>query len=107
MAQLYKYGATDPVYFKVTLAGVGVAGITLAAADVKLGLDGAAAVNIGASCTETTFGLGWYKWTPANASQTQGKTAIINVKDSVSTAFDENGILLVMGGNAAALYDGT
>lgn len=107
MAQLHRYGSVDPIYFKLTLNGVAVTGITFDAADVKLGLDGGTAANIGTACTETTFGLGWYKWTPASTANTQCKTGIINVKDNVGSAFDENGIIFITGGNAAAQYDGT
>lgn len=105
MAQLFRYGSTDPIYFKLTLSGAAVTGVTFQAADVKLSKDGAAFANIGTACTEV--GLGWYKWTPAAAANTQCQTAIVNIKDDVGTLWDENALLLVMGGNASALYDGT
>ena len=105
MAQLFTYGSTQPVYFKLTLSGVAVTGVTFQAADVQLSKDGAAFANIGTACTEV--GLGWYKWTPAAAANTQCKTAIINIKDVIGSLFDENALLLVTGGSASALYDGT
>lgn len=101
---LYTYGTTDPIYFKLTLSGVAVTGVNFDAADVKLSKDGGAFANIGADCAETTGGLGWYSWTPASVSDTQCNVIIINVKDNVGSAFDENGIVMATGGNASARF---
>ena len=108
MAVLYLYGSTEPIYFKVTLAGVGVPSLTFQANDVKVSKDGAAFANASTIGTvaETTAGLGWYKWTPSAASATQAKVLIINVKDDVGTEFDENGIIIHTGGNASAYHSG-
>lgn len=106
MAQLIRYGSTNPVYFKATLSGDGVTGLTFATDDVQLSKDGAAFADISSAITEV--GLGWYKWTPAAAANTQCKTGIINIKDQSATAvFDENGVVFVTGGDASAFYDGT
>jgi len=107
LAQLHRYGSIDPFFFKLTLSGVAVAGVTFDAADVKLSKDGAAFANIGTACAEATGGLGWYKWTPAAAANTQCKIGIINIKDNVGTLFDENGVVFVTGGDASAQHDGT
>jgi hypothetical protein len=111
MAQLVKYGSTEPIYFKVTLNGDGVAGLTFDANDIKYSLDNATAVNASTVGTiaAAAIGLGWYKWTPNGAANTQGKIIIFNIKDDSYTttpAFDENGIIVLLGGNTSAYYDG-
>ena len=105
---LYTYGSTDPIYFKVTLSGVGVASLTFQAADIKVSKDGAAFANASTIGTvaETTAGLGWYKWTPSAASATQCEVLIINVKDDSGSEFDENGLVIATGGNASARFSG-
>jgi len=105
--QLTKYGSINPIYFKLTLSGVAVTGVVFDAADVKLSQDGAAAINIGTECTETTFAGGWYKWTPSVTSRTQCKTGILNIKDNIGTLWDENGLIFITGGHASAQYNGT
>jgi hypothetical protein len=100
MADLYRTGSVKPVYFKITLNGVGVSGLTLQAADIKLSLDDATAVNIGGEVTEATIGLGWYKWTPASSARTTGDIVVVNVKDDdAGGEFDENGFVLHFGGD--------
>lgn len=105
MATLVRYGALDPIPFKVTLSAVAVTGLTFSAADIQLSKDGAAFANIGSEISE--IDLGWYIWTPTAATQTQCAFGIINVKDDVGSAFDENGIVFLTGGNASARYNGT
>ena len=105
MPDFVRYGSQDPIPFKISLSGVAVTGVTFDAADVKLSKDGAAFANIGSACTEV--GLGWYIWTPASAADTQCEYGIINIKDNVGSAFDENGVIFYTGGNASARYDGT
>lgn len=102
---LYRWGDTDPVYFKLTLNGVGVV-VTLASNDVKLYKDGTYSADIGSACT--SLGAGLYKWTPAAGANTQCKVMIINIKDaSAGGEFDENCLIITTGGNAAAGLDGT
>lgn len=103
---LYTYGSTGKIYFKLTLSGVAVTGVTLDAADVKLSKDGAAFTNIGSACAETTAGLGWYAWTPGASTDTQCEVMIINVKDNAGSAFDENGLVITTGGSASARFGG-
>ena len=105
MVDLVRYGSQDPIPFKVTLSGAGVTSLTFDAADIQLSKDGAAFANIGTACTEV--GLGWYIWTPALVADTQCGYGVINIKDNVGSAFDENGIVFYTGGNAAARFDGT
>jgi hypothetical protein len=106
MAGEYVYGSQDPVYFKLTLNGVGVAAKTLLDADVTLQKDGVSGGNIGLDCLETAAGNGWYAWTPDPATDTQCKTIIINIKDSAGSTFDENAVTLNTGGHASAFFSG-
>jgi hypothetical protein len=100
---LYRYGDTDPIYFKLTLNGAGVA-TTLASADVKLYKDGTYSADIGTACT--SLGAGLYKWTPAAGSNTQCKVMILNIKDaSGGPLFDENCLIITTGGSASAGLD--
>jgi len=103
---LYTYAQTDKVFFKLTLLGVAVTGVVLQDADVKLLKDGAAAADIGLECTECVGGLGWYEWQPSLAAQTSSEVLIINIKDAIGSAFDENAVLLTTGGNIAARFNG-
>lgn len=105
---LYTYNAVKSVYFKLSLAGVGQADLTLEAADIKVMIDGGAFVNAGTVGTiaQTTGKLGWYKWTP-NASVTDALSIIINVKDdSAGGAFDENAVNMTTGGHTSAFFAG-
>ena len=99
MAEPYHYGAVDPVEFKITLNGDGVTGLTLDNADLQLSIDRGAFANIGNEVTE--LGLGIYYWIPSSATQTQGETLILNLRDNVGAAFDENTIILKTGGDAS------
>lgn len=104
MPDLYRYGSTDPIPFKVTLSGAAVTGLAFDAADIQLSKDGAAFANIGTACTEV--GLGWYIWTPAAAANTQCEYGVINIADNVGSLFDESGIIFYTGGDSSARYDG-
>lgn len=112
MAYLYRYGATDPVYFKITKDRVGVSGLTLEAQDVRMFASQAGGdsdpISIGNYCSETTFGYGWYKFTPPSPPLylTEAKQIIVNVKDNVGTAFDEDSFILLTAGDQSALFDG-
>lgn len=101
---LVSYGSTDPIPFKATLSGVGVSGLTFATDDIKLSKDGGSFINIGLEVS--AVGNGWYIWTPSAASRTQCKYGIINIKDALGSAFDENGITFYTGGDASARYTG-
>ena len=105
MVDLVRYGSQDPIPFKVTLSGLAVTGLTFDAADIQLSKDAGAFANIGTACTE--IGLGWYAWTATLAADTQCNYGVINIKDAVGTAFDENGVVFYTGGNVAARFDGT
>lgn len=109
MAQLYKYGAQKTIFFKVVnSSNQGVIGLTFDANDIAVSKDGAAGTNIGTQVTETTFGRGWYQWTPASAAQMQCEQLIIDIKDTAGgPAFAENGGLFATGGNLNAFYNGT
>jgi len=102
---LYRWGDTDPIYFKLTLNGAAVTGVSLANDDVKLSQDGAAFANIGTACAEVANGI--YKWTPAAGSNTQCKVMIINIKDATGgPLFDENCLIITTGGDTSAGLDG-
>ena len=107
---LYLYGSTDPIYFKVTLAGVGVSGLTFQDADIELSKDGGNWASINADTTvvevESAAGYGVYKWTPQAASETQAGVLILNIKDASGSAFDENCLIIATGGNASARFSG-
>ena len=108
---LYTYGSTDPIYFKITLAGVGV-NVTLATNDVRLSQDGASGgsiIDITSECAavDGTNLPGLYKWTPNPASRTQCGVMAIYIKDaSAGGAFDENCLVISTGGNASARFSG-
>ena len=105
MGDLYNYGSTDTIPFKVTKNSVAVTGLApFSTGDIQASVAGAAFANIDSEVTE--IGLGWYLWTPTVATQTQGEFVIINVKEVLGTNFDENGIVLYTGGNASARYSG-
>ena len=101
---IYRYGAQVPVYFKLTLNGIGVAGLTLANDDVKLSKDGATFTSIGTACTGIANGV--YKWTPAVPANTQCKTFCINIRDVTGGAFDENCLIYATGGDPLAMFNG-
>ena len=107
MADLYEYGTVKSVPFKVTLSGAGVTGLTFDAADIQISIDSAAFVNASTLGAIAEIGLGWYKWTPSGGASTQASDHIvINVKDNVGTAFDENGVVLYTGGHPSARFAG-
>jgi hypothetical protein len=106
---LYKYGTQKPIYFKLTLNGVGVEPV-LAAEDIKVFKDGVFLKNIGSIVTLVTGGgvTGIYKWTPEFATDTQCEVLIINIKDASggAVAFNENTLIIATGGNASARFSG-
>jgi len=104
MAQLYRYGAVEPVYFKITLSAVAVTGLTLGSTDFTISKDGAGFSSIGLEVTEV--GKGVYKWTPSAATQTQAKVVLLNLADVVGSEFDENLIILITGGDSSAFLSG-
>ena len=103
---LYEYGTTSPLYFKLTSSGVGVAA-TLATGDVKISKDGGAFANVTTLPTvvDASNGPGWFKWTPT-AAETQCEVFIINIKDASGAVFDENALVVATGGNASARFAG-
>lgn len=109
MSDLYRYGSTDPIYFKITKDGDGI-DVTLAAGDVYLSKDGGTVADIIAECTavDSTNLPGVYEWQPTSSTQTSAKILLIAVRDvSAGGVFDENLILVQTGGNALASLDGT
>ena len=107
---LYVYGSQDPIYFKVTLNGVGVSGLTFQDADIELSKDGGnwASINADTSVVEIESGAGYgvYKWTPENAADSQCEVMILNIKDAAGSAFDENCLIIATGGHASARFSG-
>ena len=103
---LYEYGSQEPIFFKVTLNGVGVTGLTFQDADIELSKSGAAFGTINADESVTEIDHGVYKWTPENASETQTEVIILNIKDAVGTEFDENCLIIATGGHASARFSG-
>ena len=108
---LYNYGTQDPVYFKATLDGAGVTGLTFADADIELSKDGGNWASINADTTvvevESAAGYGVYKWTPQATTETEAEVLILNIKDADSTTvFDENCLIIVTGGHASARFSG-
>ena len=110
MAILYEYGVIDkPVPFKITKSGVAVASLTFSAGDINISVDGAAWVDITSQIAELVgvgSGKGWDLWTPTSATYTTGSFTVINVAEVSGTNFDENGLVLQFGGNAAAWLNG-
>lgn len=107
MADLYRYGNTDRIHFKLTLNGEAVTGLTLVAGDVKYSTNGSTSWTNVTISEITEKGNGWYFWTPSTGVVTSCKELIVNIKDQSSTAlFDENGLQFYMGGNVAARLDG-
>jgi len=103
---LYTYGTQDPIYFKVTLNGVGVS-VTFQDADVKL-FDVTLETWSNIGLEVTSHGNGIHKWIPSAASQTQEEVVIINIKDDAGGpgVFDENCLIIATGGNASARFSG-
>lgn len=109
MADLYNYGTTEPIPFKVTKNGAGVDSITFSSWDVQLSLQGSAFLDISGQCDEmigTGQGEGWYVWTPSIAAYTSVPYFIIHIKEQAGTNFDENGLVFYTGGNASARFSG-
>ena len=103
---LYRYGTQTPIYFKATLNGVGVAGLTFANDDIKLYQDGVFVANIGTACNNEVAG-GIYYWSPAAGSNTQCEVMAINIIDVAGAEFDENCLIIATGGDANARFDAT
>lgn len=101
---LYNYGTTDKVYFKLTLSGVGV-NATVAAADFRLSKDGGtpAALDTLPTAVDGTNMPGVFEWTPI-AAETQCEVMILNIKDSAGSAFDENCLIICTGNNPSARF---
>ena len=105
--QLYVYGTVEPIYFKLSLNGVGQSGIALADDDVHLYINGIIygvdLGEIGTECAYVTGTNGIYRWQPILPAQTQGKILILDIKDAdAGGLFDENMIQIMTGGNINA-----
>jgi hypothetical protein len=103
---LYRYGTQSPIYFKVTLNGVGVTGLTFAADDIKLYQDGVFTLNIGTACNNEVAG-GIYYWSPGAVGHTQCEVMQINIIQVTGSTFDENCLIIATGGDASARFDAT
>jgi len=103
---LYLYGATDPIYFKLTLAGVGV-NPTVVAGDFYLSQDGVAGVALTnlPTAVDGTNMPGIFKWIP-DTTETDCEIMVLNIKDAAGAAFDENCLIIATGGNASARFSG-
>ena len=104
---LHLYGSTDTIYFKITLAGVGV-NPTLAAGDVKIFKHGGSVANVNTlpSAVDGTNMVGLFAWTPTSAEATC-EVFVLNIKDQTDPkAFDENCLIVSTGGNASARFSG-
>jgi hypothetical protein len=103
---LYEYGQTSPLYFKLTLNGVGV-NATLVSGDVKVAKDGNPSANVTnlPVAIDPTNMPGVYSWTPS-ASETQCGVFVVNIKDASGGAFDENCLVVATGGNISARFAG-
>ena len=108
---LYTYSSQDPIYFKLTLNGVGVSP-TLGSWDVMLSQDAnpttldITAEVLPVSGTNVT---GVHKWTPGSETRTQCQVMVINIKDydgGASPDFDENCLIISTGGHASARFSG-
>jgi hypothetical protein len=105
---IHRYGSQAPIYFKITLSGLGVTGLTFLSADIQVSKDGAAFANIGTACNNEA-GNGVYSWIPAAGSWTQCEVMAINIKATTTNigAFDENCLIIQTGGDASARLDAT
>jgi len=100
------YASTDTLYFKITLAGVGV-NYTLVNADVKLSQDGATGGNVSTVpvAIDATNLPGVYSWSPTVA-ESACEVMILNITDSVGGRFDQNCIIVPTGGHTSARFRG-
>ena len=103
---LYLYGSTDPIYFKLTLGGVGV-NPTVVAGDFYLSQDGAAGAALSnlPTAVDGTNMLGIFKWIPVT-TETDCEVMILNIKDVAGGAFDENCLIISTGGHVNARFSG-
>ena len=121
---LYTYGSTDPIYFKITdTNGQGVEGLTFQPADIQVclvtagnkpiaaspGWQNASTIGTIGEMVGSSAGKGWYYWEPSASARTQGEVVIINILDDVpgdTSVFMENGLLIATGGDASARFSG-
>jgi len=104
---LHVYASTDPIYFKFTLAGVGV-DPTLVLGDVTLSKDGGTVTDIPLvelTPVDALNMVGAYLWTPT-AVEASCKVMVVNIKDQAGSAFDENMLIISTGGHASARFSG-
>lgn len=102
---LFTYGSTDKIYFKITLNGVGV-NPTLANGDVKISKTGGTPANVNSLPTAVHADIpGIHEWTPT-AAEASTEVIILNIKDAAGSAFDENCLIIATGGNASARFSG-
>lgn len=107
MAQPYRWGDTEPLYFELMLNGVNQTGLTLGAGDVILILDESSSVDVTSQVTESSLSPGTYYVTPTTG-QTQAKQFRLKIKDaSAGGAFDDTAEYFYTGGHASAFLNGT
>lgn len=109
MATLYTRGDVKPVCFRlIDSNGNKVTGHTFLSDDMYWkGWDGttwsawtADGLNV------TNQGRGFYDWTPSQASKSQYEIVLLDIDDSVGTAFIDNGKIVHTGGDSSAFHDG-
>ena len=109
---LYRYGDTKQIAFKlVDSSGDGVNN-TLQAGDVWISQDTGSGFSAAAQVTNLPQLIdqndiaGCYYWTPTVA-ETSCQAFMVNIKDqTVPAAFIENSFVIATGGNASAFFDG-
>ena len=103
MADLYRYGETKPIYFRIVdTSGNKVTGHTFSTTQVYASIDGGTFSDISTECSEV--GRGWYKWTPSSAAQTQGEVVLFDFDDGTNA---DNGWQIQTGGDPAGFHDAT
>lgn len=108
---LYRYASTDPIFFKITLNGVGKEDLSLAATDVQFSRAGAAWENCSAfgQVTQCACKGGWYKWVPSgNTIMAGAEVILINIKDTTQSGalFNENAFQYFLGGDDLGRLNG-
>jgi hypothetical protein len=79
---------------------------TPATGDVKISIDGAAAVNIGTLPTAIVMGNGAMWKFPMTAGEHLGKYIIVTVADAATKAVEDQSFIIETFGNASAQYPG-
>jgi len=106
MAELRKYGSTDPIYFVLLDPTTGdlMDSATFAAGDWRTMKDGGTWANV--TNLPVDEGEGWYSWTPV-AAEMEGKVIVLKGWDLTSPQdWAHNSKEIHTGGHASALWNG-